>query len=72
MKHANKNYICTERAHYMCPNMEFGILAHIRAEYSREKVLETVRMLQAAHPFLRSLIAEEPGSKKPYYQIPVP
>ena len=61
--------ICTERAHYMCPNMEFGILAHIRAEYSREKVLETVRVLQAAHPFLRSLIAEEPGSGKLYYQL---
>ena len=53
----------------MCPNMEFGILAHIRAEYSREKVLEAVRMLQAAHPFLRSLIAEEPGSRKLYYQV---
>ena len=69
MGNARKNYICTERAHYMCPNMEFGILAHIRAEYSREKVLETVRMLQAAHPFLRSLIAEEPGSRKLYYQV---
>ena len=69
MGNAGKNYICTERAHYMCPNMEFGILAHIRAEYSREKVLETVRVMQAAHPFLRSVIAEDPGSRKLYYQV---
>ena len=69
MGNAGKNYICTERAHYMCPNMQFGILTHIHAEYSREKALETVRVLQAVHPFLRSLIAEEPGSKKPYYQV---
>lgn len=69
MGNIGSQVICTERAHYMCPNMEFGILAHIRAEYSREKVLETVRVLQAAHPFLRSLIAEEPGSGKLYYQL---
>ena len=69
MGNTGSQYICTERAHYMCPNMEFGILAHIRAEYSREKVLETVRVLQAAHPFLRSLIAEEHGSRKLYYQV---
>ena len=53
----------------MCPNMEFGILAHICAEYSRENALEAIRVLQAAHPFLRSLIAEEPGSRKLYYQV---
>ena len=69
MGNTGSQVICTERAHYMCPNMEFGILAHICAEYSREKVLETVRVLQAAHPFLRSLIAEEHGSRKLYYQV---
>lgn len=24
-----KNYVFTERAHYMCPNMHFGIMAKI-------------------------------------------
>ena len=28
-----KNYLCTERAHYMCPRMHFGILARIPAMY---------------------------------------
>lgn len=62
-------FICTERAHLMCPNMQFGILAHIRAEYSWETARETLRVLQAAHPFLRSLIAGEPGCGKLYYQV---
>ena len=66
---AAHQYLCTERAHLMCPNMQFGILAHIRAEYSREKALETVRVLQAAHPFLRSLIAGEPECRKLHYQV---
>lgn len=64
-----KAYIRTERAHYMCPNMHFGIMARIRARYDAEKVRASLDVLQSAHPFLRSLIAEEPETGKLYYQV---
>ena len=28
-----KNYVYTERAHFMCPNMHFGIMAKIENNY---------------------------------------
>ena len=58
---SGRSYIRSERAHYMCPNMHFGVLARIPAPYDAEKFGESVRVLQRAHPFLRSLIAEEDG-----------
>ena len=68
MEDSYKNYICTERAHYMCPNMCFGIKARIRAGYDAEKVRCSVSSLSKAHPFLRSLIAVETETGKLYYQ----
>ncbi len=68
MESSVRNYICTERAHYMCPNMHFGIMARIPADYDAEKVRQSVSAIQTAHPFLRSVIAEEPGSGKLFYQ----
>ena len=52
----------------MCPNMHFGILARIRAGYDAKKVRAALEALQGAHPFLQSLIAEEPETGKLYYQ----
>ena len=51
----------TERAHLMCPDMHFGILASIPRAYDSGRVRESLAALQDAHPFLRSLIAEEDG-----------
>ena len=68
MVNSNKNYVNTERAHYMCPNMHFGILAQIKSNYDKVQVMQSVKALQKAHPFLRSLIAEEKDTKKLYYQ----
>ena len=61
-------YVRTERAHYMCPNMHFGILARLPAAYDEKKLRQTVLALQAAHPFLRSRIADEPGSGQLFYR----
>lgn len=64
-----KQYIFTERAHYMCPNMHFGIMAMIDAAFDMDKIKGSIKVLQSAHPLLRSLIAEEKGTDKIYYDI---
>ena len=64
----HRAYVCTERAHYMCPNMHFGILARLPVAYDAQKARQTVLALQAAHPFLRSRITDEPGSGRLFYQ----
>ena len=57
-------YIFTERAHLMCPNMCFGIVICINKELNENKITDTVKCLSAAHPFLRALIShEEPGNR---------
>ena len=65
---ANKKYLFTERAHYMCPNMHFGILADIDAEFHCDRIFESIGALKAAHPLLRSLMAEEEGSSRIFYE----
>lgn len=64
-----KQYIVSERAHFMCPNMHFGILVEMRVKYDYEKVFSTLDLLAEAHPFLRSLIAYEEDKKRLYYDI---
>lgn len=63
-----KKHLYTERAHYMCPNMHFGIMAEIVKELDTEKITKTIAVLKSAHPLMRSLIAEEEGSNKIYYE----
>ena len=65
---SNRNYLCTERAHLMCPNMHFGILAQIESDYDFQKVRQSVGAIRDAHPFLRSVIAQEEASGRLYYQ----
>ena len=66
---SSRNYVCSERAHFMCPNMHFGIMAQIASNYSEEKVRQCVDVLQKAHPFLQSLIAEEENTCRLFYQL---
>ena len=65
---AEKKYLYTERAHYMCPNMHFGIVAEIGAEFDANRIIESIGVLKSAHPLMRSLIAEEQGSARIYYE----
>ncbi len=65
---AEKKYLYTERAHYMCPNMHFGIVAEIGAEFDANRIIESIGVLKSAHPLMRSLIAEEQGSSRIYYE----
>ena len=64
-----KNYVYTERAHFMCPNMHFGIMAKIESNYDEGQLKQSIDTLQKAHPFLQSLIAEETDTGRFYYQI---
>ncbi|MBO7451163.1 MAG: hypothetical protein J6U54_12440 [Clostridiales bacterium] len=65
---SEKKYVFTERAHYMCPNMHFGIIASIKRVFYKDKIVEGLKALQEAHPFLKSVIMEEIGNGKIYYQ----
>ena len=64
-----KQYLLTERAHFMCPNMHFGMFMEIEKEFVEEKVRETLGRMAEAHPFLKSLIAYEKGTEKLYYMV---
>ena len=65
---SDKNYVYTERAHLMCPNMHFGIMAKLESNYDEEQLKLSIDTLQKAHPFLQSLIAEEADTGRFYYQ----
>ena len=64
----DRKYLYTERAHYMCPNMHFGIMARIGAEFDANGIIESIGVLKSVHPLMRSLIAEEQGSSRIYYE----
>ena len=66
---ADKNYVYTERAHFMCPNMHFGIMAKMESIYDEEQLRRSMDTMQKAHPFLHSLIADEEDTGRIYYQI---
>lgn len=62
----DRQYIITERAHLMCPNMEFGILCSIDCKYDFAKVKHTISKLSEAHPFLKSIICNDENNR-PFY-----
>lgn len=64
-----RQYLITERAHFMCPNMHFGILMEIEKEYDKDLVDSTLNRMAESHPFLKSLIAYEDGTERLYYKI---
>lgn len=64
-----KQYIRSERAHFMCPNMHFGMLVKLSAEYDSKKVKICFERLAEAHPFLRSLIEQEKESDRLFYAV---
>lgn len=66
-----KQYIISERAHLMCPNMHFGLCAKVNANFEESKVSSTLQELQSKHPFLHSCIAKENKTEKLYYNTEV-
>lgn len=55
----NRQYIKSERAHLMCPNMQFGIIFTVKADYDEQKVQHVITQLCQAHPFLKCLVAQD-------------
>lgn len=64
-----RQYVSSERAHFMCPKMHFGILVEIKSKLSFEKAEQCIQRLSKAHPFLRSLIQYESGNTRLFYDI---
>lgn len=62
-----RQYLFTERAHLMCPQMNFGIAVVINAEFSNQKVKDVMNQLEAAHPFLKCRIGFEAETNKYFY-----
>lgn len=64
-----RQYLMTERAHFMCPNMHFGMIAEIEKKYEKVKVEAVLERMAEAHPFLKVLIDYEDGTDKLYYRV---
>ena len=64
-----RQYLRTERAHFMCPNMHFGMLMELERGYEEDRVKETLQRMVKAHPFLSSLVASEDGTDMLYYHV---
>lgn len=62
-------YLFTERAHMMCPNMCFGIVMCINKELDESRIEDTVKCLSSAHPFLRALISHEENENRFFYDV---
>ncbi|MCR5323656.1 MAG: hypothetical protein K6E85_10355 [Lachnospiraceae bacterium] len=62
-------YIFTERAHLMCPNMCFGIVTCINKELNEDRIADTVKCLSLAHPFIRALISHEENENRFFYDV---
>lgn len=62
-----RQYIRSERAHFMCPNMHFGIVVRIAAKYELEKVQRTLKQIVSAHPVLNCVIAQDENNEL-YYE----
>lgn len=64
-----RQYIMSERAHFMCPNMNFGMLIELAGAYDGERFSAALDRLAQAHPFLRAVIAGEEGSDRLFYDV---
>lgn len=65
----NRQNIRSERAHYMCPNMHFGIRFSLHSVFEPQKIREILELLAAAHPFLRALVQREDGTDNLFYNV---
>ena len=64
-----RQYVVSERAHFMCPNMHFGMIAEIEKACVPEDIASTLHRLAQAHPFLRSVIAACEDDDRLYYKV---
>ena len=61
--------IFTERAHLMCPKMNFGIAIHINRDLEKDRVMDSFNTLAEDHPFLRAVLGYDQKENGYYYDI---
>ena len=62
-------YLFTERAHLMCPDMNFGIALKVKAEFDAVRIRRSFLTLAGAHPFLNALIGYDEKKNAYFYDI---
>ena len=62
-------YVFTERAHLMCPQMYFGIAADIKTGFDESKIRESFSALSQAHPFLKALLGYDEAANAYFYNV---
>ena len=62
-------YLFTERAHLVCPNMCFGVAASLGKAFDKERIEETVTRLAESHPFLRARLGYEKETNSYFYDV---
>ena len=62
-------YLFTERAHLVCPNMCFGIAVTLEKAFEKERIEECLVGLVGAHPFLRSRLGYEKETNSYFYDV---
>lgn len=65
----NRQYMRSERAHYMCPNMHFAIRLSTNETFVPQIISQTLASFAAAHPFLRALIRHDEETDELYYHV---
>ncbi len=62
-------YLFTERAHLMCPNMCFGIAMRINKPLNEETISNAMSLLSQTHPFIRALLGREEEGNRFFYDV---
>lgn len=65
----NRQYAISERAHFMCPNMMFSILAKLAGPFDETAFRNVLEKLANAHPFLKAVMAFEDETGKLFYNV---
>ena len=65
----SRQYLYTERAHLMCPNMNFGIVSEVNGFFNENRIRCTLSLLVQAHPFLAALLGYEEETNRYFYDI---
>lgn len=64
-----RQYAVSERAHFMCPQMHFGMALEMKQTYRSQDMEAVWQKLIKAHPFLRAHMAYEEGTGRLYYDV---
>lgn len=61
--------IFTERAHLMCPGMNFGIAMSVNSVFDKERIAEAFDIIAGNHPFLKAVLGYEKTINSYFYDV---